>query len=341
MNRKNNPLIETNKDTYSDILISKVAYLYYFENKNIKEIAEIFGISYPTVSRVLKRGKQRGIITINISSTYNKFLDKEKEIKEKLGLKDIIIVPTIENDNDQMIKRKVGEIAANYLANILKDGDKVGVSWGSTVYECVNSFKINKNLNVDIIQLNGSIYGAPIELNSNDLVRRIKNYFTGSYYFLTAELIVDNKEIRDAITKSSRILSTLEKHKSITKAILGIGGFNPNKIGDNYYWNYNYYWDYLKENEIKDLEEKKVVGNVSLIFYDINGNIIDNSSLNERKISISKENLLNINNSIGIATGVKKAASVLGAIKAKLLKTIIVDDKLFEELYKIQNSRNS
>lgn len=341
MNREKIPLVEINTDIYSDILISKIAYLYYYESKNIKEIAEIFGISYPTVSRVLKRGKQRGIITVNISSTYEKFFDKEREIKEELGLKDIIIVPTIENDNDQMTKRKVGEVAANYIGNILKNGDKLGISWGSTIFECVNSFKIYKNLDVDIIQLNGSIYGAPIELNSNDLVRRIKNYFIGSYYFLTAELIVDNKKIRDAIISSSRIQGTLEKHKTITKAILGIGCFNPNKIGDKYYWDYDYYWNYLKESEIKELEEKKVVGNVSLIFYDINGNIIDNSSLNDRKISISKESLLNISNNIGIATGIQKAASVLGAIKAKLLRTIIVDDKLFEELYKIQYKRNN
>ncbi|MCL4415291.1 MAG: DUF3853 family protein [Actinobacteria bacterium] len=155
MDSTNNFLLKNNEDTYSDILISKVAYLYYHENKGIKEIADIFGISYPTVSRILKRGKQRGIITISINSTYNRFFDKEKEIKEKLDLKDIIIIPTIENESDQIIKRRLGEVAANYLSNILKDGDKLGISWGSTIYECVNSFKINKNINVDIIQLNG------------------------------------------------------------------------------------------------------------------------------------------------------------------------------------------
>ncbi|MCL5071773.1 MAG: hypothetical protein M1308_12910 [Actinobacteria bacterium] len=328
MDRENN-ILRTNDNAYSDILISKVAYLYYHEDKDIKEIAAIFGISYPTVSRILKRGKQRGIITVSINSTYNKFLEKEKEIKESSGLKDIIIIPTIENESDQIIKRRVGEFAANYLANILRDDDKLGISWGSTVYECVNSFKINKNLNVDIIQLNGSISGAPIELNSNDLVRRMKNYFNGSYYFLTSELIVDDKNIRDAVIRNSKISDTLDKHKTITKAIVGTGSFDPDKNGSRYYW------DYLKENEIKEFVEKQVVGDVSLVFYDINGNIIDNLSLNDRKISISIENLLRIDNCIGIANGIQKATSILGAIRAKLLKTVIVDDRLFEELYKL------
>lgn len=333
MDRNNNlskrTNIKTNIDTYSDILISKVAYLYYNENKGLREIASTFGISYPTVSRILRRGKQRGIITININSTYNKFFEKEKEIKKELNLKDIIIMPTIENENDYIIKKRLGEVAANYLSNILKDGDKLGISWGSTVYECVNTFKINKNLNVDIIQLNGSIYDAPIELNSNDLVRRMKNYFSGSYYFLTAELIVDDKNIKDAITRDSRILGTLEKHKKLTKAIVGIGNFSTVKTETNYYWNY------LKENEIKELNEKKVIGNISLVFYDIDGNIVENLSLNNRKISISTENLLAIDNCIGVATGIQKAAAVLGAARAGILKTIIVDDKLFEELYKL------
>ncbi|MCL5985109.1 MAG: hypothetical protein M1371_00915 [Actinobacteria bacterium] len=321
--------LKSRRNSYSNILISKIAHLYYREERNIKEIADIFGISYSTVSRMLKRGKQSGIITININSFYDKFFEREKDLKEELMLKDIIIVPSIENEPDYLVKRKVGEVAANYLANLLKDGDNLGISWGSTVYECVNSFKIDKDLNVNVIQLHGSISGAPIELNSNDLVRRMKYYFTGSYYFLTSELVVDNKDIRDAIIKDSKISKTLEIHKTVTKAILGIGAFGPNKNESKYYW------DYLKEDEITELIKHKAVGDVSLIFYDINGKIIDNLPLDERKISISKKTLLGIDNRIGIASGIKKAASVLGAIRAKLVNTIVLDDKLFEELYKL------
>lgn len=326
MNNKNFP-IKNRKNSYSDILISKIAYLYYYKDRNIKEIADIYGISYPTVSRMLKRGKEHGIITVRINSFYNKFFEEEKKLKEKLSLKDVIIVPTIENESDQIIKRRVGEVGANYIANILKDGDNLGISWGSTVYECVNSFKMDKNLNVNVIQLHGSISGAPIELNSNDLVRRMKNYFKGSYYFLTSELVVDNSKIRNAIIKDSKISKTLETHKNITKAILGVGAFCPSRKESKYYW------DYLKENELKELEEKQVVGDVSFIFYDMNGNIIDNLSLNNRKISINKKNLIGIENCIGITSGSYKATSVLGAIRAKLLNTIIIDDKLFKEIY--------
>ena len=200
---------------------------------------------------------------------------------------------------------------------------------GSTIYECVNSFRINKNLNVEIIQLHGSMHDVPIELNLNDLIRKMRIYLTGSYFFLTAELFVDDKKIKDAIFSDSRILCTLERHKKLTKAIVGVGSFSTTKTQTNYYLNY------LNESEIKKLDEKQVVGNVSLVFYDINGNIIENSSLNSRKISINTENLLTIDNCIGVATGIQKAKAVLGAIKAGILKTIIVDDQLFEELYKL------
>ena len=317
------------KDTYSSIIISKIAYLYYYENKNIKEIANIFGISYPTVSRILKRGKQQGIITISINSFYDKFFEKEKEIKENFRLKDIVIIPTIENESSHVLKRKVGEVAASYLANILKDGDKLGISWGSTVYECVNAFKTDKNLSVDIIQLNGSISGAAIEFNSNDLVRSIKNYFNGSYHFLTSELIVDSKGIRDSIIKDSKISNTFKIHKTVTKAIVGIGAFNPSKVETTYYN------DYLKEKEFIELTKQKAVGDICLLFYDLNGNILDNLSINNRKISIAKKDLLNIENCIGIVSGVEKASAVLGAIKSKIIDTLILDDKLFEELYKL------
>jgi len=285
--------------------LSRIAYMYYKQDMDLKAIGRAFNTSYATISRSLKRAREIGIVTININNPISPLLELEMSLKEALGLRNVIAVNTSEISTVEEIKNAVAREAASYLINIIKDGDKLGISWGSTIYQLINYFismggQYNaKKFQIDVIQLNGNFSTIPIELNSLDLVRRMKNMFEGSYYFINSEAYVDNHEMQQLLLKSPSLQKTFDMHKYVNIALLGIGSFNIQSIS-------KLYKDYLHLEEIIEIGNKKAVGENCLTFYDINGKIID-TELYKRTITISKENLINIQNKIVIATGKEKA----------------------------------
>ena len=73
-------------------LIVKIAQLYYEQDMTQAQIARELGIYRTTISRLLKRGRDQGIVTIAINYDYNGNLWLEQQVKQKFGLKDVVVV---------------------------------------------------------------------------------------------------------------------------------------------------------------------------------------------------------------------------------------------------------
>jgi deoxyribonucleoside regulator len=310
--------------------LSRIAYMYYKQDMDLKAIGKAFNTSYATISRSLKRARELGIITININNPISRLLEQEIALKERFKLRDVIAVNVSEISSNDEIKYSVAREAASYLINVIKDGDKLGISWGSTIYQLINNFIAmgglfnGKKFDIDVVQLNGNFSTIPIELNSLDLVRRMKNMFAGSYYFLNSEAYVDSHEMQEFLLKSASIQRTFTMHKSVNIALLGIGAFNVQSIS-------KLYKDYLKLEEIIEIGNRKAIGENCLTFYDIDGNVID-TDLYKRTITISKEDLINIQNKVVIATGKEKVNAIIGAVRAKTVDILITDSQTLEEV---------
>ena len=80
-------------------LIVKIAQLYYEQDMTQAQIARELRIYRTTISRLLKRGRDQGIVTIAINYDYNENLWLEQQLKQKFGLKDVVVVSG--NDEDE------------------------------------------------------------------------------------------------------------------------------------------------------------------------------------------------------------------------------------------------
>ena len=72
-------------------LIVKVAQLYYEQEMTQAQIARELGIYRTTISRLLKRGREQGIVTIAINYDYNENLWLEQQLKQKFALKEAVV----------------------------------------------------------------------------------------------------------------------------------------------------------------------------------------------------------------------------------------------------------
>ncbi|VFS68964.1 Sor operon activator [Kluyvera cryocrescens] len=72
-------------------LIVKIAQLYYEQEMTQAQIAQTLGIYRTTISRLLKRGRELGIVSIAINYDYNDSLWLEQQLKLKFGLKEAVV----------------------------------------------------------------------------------------------------------------------------------------------------------------------------------------------------------------------------------------------------------
>ena len=88
-------------------LIYKCCYLYYMDGLGQKEICDQLGISRATVSRLLKAGKENGVVRIELDNPDSiLYGELERKIEQQLGLKEVLIVDEMELESKADHMRK-------------------------------------------------------------------------------------------------------------------------------------------------------------------------------------------------------------------------------------------
>jgi DNA-binding transcriptional regulator LsrR (DeoR family) len=118
-------------------LIVKIAQLYYEQDMTQAQIARELGIYRTTISRLLKRGREQGIVTIAINYDYNENLWLEQQLKQKFGLKEAVAACDSLLEEDQLNHHR--QHGAQLVDRLLEPGDIIGFSWGG---RCVRWWRI-------------------------------------------------------------------------------------------------------------------------------------------------------------------------------------------------------
>jgi len=81
----------------------------------------------------------------------------------------------------------------------------------------------------------------------------------------------------------------------------------------------------LTENEVVELKEAGTIGEVCGRFFDADGNE-SQTRWRDRVISIEIEQLRRIPLVLGVVSGSDRSVAILGAIRGKLLKGLVIDE---------------
>ncbi len=297
--------------------IVEAATLYYEENLSQEQIAHRLGVSKATVSRLLRKARELGIVEI----TVHKLLETDNGLGDRIasvfGLRDALVLVSRGGTYDERLSL-VGRLAATYLNEIVFEGAILGISWGTAVYHTVNALSPRKKKPVLVVQMIGAVGTGNPQIDGPDLARRLSEIYGGEYKYLHAPLIVDNKEVREALLEESRIKETLEVSSRADIALVGIGTVDPpfsslRRAG------------YLSEEELLALKEQGAVGDVCAYHFDPWGKVLD-IDINQRVIGLPLHYLHKINYVIGVAIGQKKVPAIRGALRGKHINVLVTDD---------------
>lgn len=303
-------------------LIYKCCYLYYKDGFSQMEICNQLGISRATVSRLLKAGRERRIVRIELDNPDSvMYGELERKLESLFDVKEILIIDELDIGNRYEHMQKVNEEALSYFERTFQDQDYIGISMGKTLYDLANT-----NMNVEDIDCTfvPAVGGVGIRrsnnqnYHSNEIANMFAKKFNGSAVQFFAPAIFDNINVMKGMLAEKTVEEVTSLFPRLNVVIMGVGSTDSNEstivnsgyISDE---NYSYY------------KSKGAVGDVMLRFYDESGSSDAFREFNDRVMAISDPNLMKIETRIGIAVGEEKSRAVLGALRGRKINVLITD----------------
>lgn len=308
---------ENMNENEKNSLLASVASLYYEHDMTQSQIAERLFTSRSKISRLLKEAREKKVVEIIIKGPWERLIDIENEFMKRFNLKHIRIINT-KGSSYELTLIKLGEIAAYYIDAKISKNTILGISWGNTIYNTVQSLKSNKNIPLTVVQIMGAALKDNPEIDGIDLVKQFAKIYGGKYHYLFAPLFVEDKDMRDKLIRDPYISDTLSLAKRATVILTSVGSIDStisNTAWSKYIDSYTQY----------SLQSSGAVGHIGGRYYDINGKQIE-SELNNTIIGIDLNDFYNAPDVICVAGSKEKSKAILGAIRGKYIKTLIIDD---------------
>lgn len=235
--------------------------------------------------------------------------DIEEDLKNFLGLKDVIIVPGDIETNPTVLK-DLGKAAANYVKGIIKDDNIIAITGGSTMKEVVEAFpKINNISNALVVPGRGGM-GRKVESQANTLAASLAKKINASYKLLHIPENV-SAEVLDGLLKESQVKDVIDSIQKADILIYGIGNaiHMAKKRG-------------ASEEFIEELEKMGAIGEAYGCYFNKESQMISENSA----MGINLKNAKKIKTHIAVAAGKNKIDAIIAA-EMNNPNTVLVTDE--------------
>lgn len=299
-------------------LIARVARMYYEQDMRQSGIAKQLGLSQATVSRLLNRSREEGIIRISINLPKGIYTELEERLVKKFGLRDVIVVDSLD-DNEKLIQRDLGTAAAYYLESAIRPNEVIGISsWSATLVALVDALhSVPRKSGVKVVQILGGVGNPTAESYATHLTSRMAQLVNGEAVYLPVSGVLTTEAARDILAADEVAQQAIRLYDQVTTALVGIGAVEPSPLLAES-------GNIFSPQELDLLRQENAVGDILLRYFDHDGNL-SKTGLEKRVISMSLEQLSKVSRAIGVAGGSRKYAAILGALHGHWINILVTD----------------
>ncbi|MDP1612545.1 MAG: sugar-binding transcriptional regulator [Sulfuritalea sp.] len=303
-----------------DALAIRIARLYYYQGLTTVAIAEELGSSRSTVSRLLSRARDKGLVEIHIHDPQDHPARIETRIKERHGLAVAKVVAVPEAAGERVWLERVASHAAGYLNTLIAGDMVVGVAWGTTVKAIAECLTPKPVVNLNVVQLNGSGTAQAMEstIGSDILQRFAANYGAHPHAF-PVPAFFDFAETRTALWRERSVKRLLALQRRADILLYSIGAFStqvPSLVHNG---------GFLGRADIRRLQQDGVVGDIATVFFRADGSHED-VQLNARASGPDLKLLQRARHSICVVSGTGKVEGLRAALRGGFINELIIDE---------------
>ncbi len=301
--------------------------LYYRQQKHQKEIAQALGLSSSTVSRLLKRAFEQGLIRVELDLPQNPRLGAA--LVERFGLRDAVVVPAGGRSD---IKEELGAAAAAYFEKVAANGLGVGLSCGFSLYHTIHHLRERRFRDLTLYPLSGESTLRLVDLSPNTLVGMLAAKYRPHVvaYALPVQHLTSLREIereRRRLLRDPEVRGIYEGAQAVDIALVGIGMIGEATPG----------FCQLAEAygvSVRTLRRLGVVGEINYQPFDAEGKVVDRPELRplaRRMLSVTADRLQALSRAeakyvIAVAGGRQKVGAIRGALHGRFLNVLVTDE---------------
>ena len=285
------------------------AVMYYEQSASQQEIAQRLGISRPSVSRLLQRAREQGIVRIEIvpPAVDQRLVDR---LQERLALQGLHVAPGRANEADPGPLLSAPFAAALDSAR-LGSGDAMVVSWGRAVYSASRSVRRKIPGLVIAPAMGGNASDQPW-FQPNEIVRTCARALGGQPVYLNAPAFV-SEPLAEPLLAEPGIREVVELWDTAKVALVGVGAWpkpDPSYAAAGF--------------PVDDPALSEAVGDVAGWSFGVDGTLVHHHDTRVL-LGMTPDQYRAVPHVICFAGSASKAQAAVGAVRAGLVNVLVTD----------------
>ncbi|MFT8312588.1 MAG: sugar-binding transcriptional regulator [Sporolactobacillus sp.] len=302
----------------------QIAQLYYEQNLTQNEIAQKTGINRTSISRILKKIREEGIVKITINYDLNDLSLAEK-LEKTFHLKKAIVIPVDHQQPTSVKLTAIGQAAAKFLDSVLEDNDVIGFSWGSSLAATVEALDpMDVHQNIFCVPMVGGPAGKlESRYHVNTICYQAAEKLKGRSLMIDVPAIVEKPSMKSDWMQTQYYKEIANMWNNISVALIGIGSINST--------GHSTWRAFYSDSSVEKFKAEHAVGDLCSRFYDRDGNEVQ-THLSDRTLSIPLDILHRTRYTIGVAESEEKISGILGALNGGHINVLITTEETADGL---------
>lgn len=300
---------------------ARAGWLYYVAGNTQDEIARKLGVSRQSAQRLVSLAVSEKLIKVRLDHPIAKCMELSARIRDRFDLLSCEIVPSDPDAPNSMTG--VAHVGAIEMERHLKSNHPkiVAIGTGRALRACVEQLPPMDCPQHRIVSLLGNMMSDG-SATAYNVVIRMAERANARHYPMPLPVFARSAEEKSVLHNQEPVHNILELARQADVTFVGIGniGLNAPLFVDGF----------LSPDDLRALEHAGAAGEIISWVYDDNGALID-GLINDRVASAPiKPN--QANPVIGIAAGEIKVRAILGALRGRLINTLITNEHTAELL---------
>lgn len=312
------------REAETDLAV-RAAWLSYVGGYTQEQIAQRLGVSRVKVHRLSSLAQDLGFVKVSIEHELASTVALENQLIELNGLKNCILVPTMDDGADRHggTMAALGTAGARFLSRFLdrEPATTIGIGWGKTLSSMAETLLRKPRPSNRFVSVLGSLT-RHAAANPYDVIHQLTWKTGAEGFIMPVPFIADAVADRDLLMGQNSVGKIVALAKNADLYILGIGGCGPEASA--------FESGQVTKSELDALQDAGAVGDLLGRFFDASGQVLD-CEFNDRVLGLNLDALHDRQVTV-IAGGHGKLPAIKGALRMGVISTLITDENTAQNL---------